>query len=201
MQSSIPYEQWRSLSVEEVRTIFENAPFDWCLAGGYAIEQFVGKSFRSHDDIDIVVYRDEQIKIQRWLQDWQLYAADPPGTLRTWTIDEYLPYGIHDIWGHRAGADAWQLQVMLSETEGDAWFSRRSPLIRGSRHDLIAQFNGIPCIRPEVQLMYKAKNPRPKDDFDFMACLPLLSADAKRWLADALKTLYPEGHKWLHLLS
>ena len=97
MKQEIPLSQWQLLSVEEIRQIFAKAPFAWGLAGGYAIEQFLGRSIRAHGDIDIVVFRDSQIRVQRWLIDWQLYAADPPGSLRPWIADEYLPFGIHDI--------------------------------------------------------------------------------------------------------
>jgi hypothetical protein len=200
MRPEIPYTRWTPLSVEEVVATFRPAPFKWCLAGGYAVELFLGRSIRSHDDIDILVYRDEQLQLQQWLDGWQLYAADPPGTLRVWNQGEYLPYGIHDIWGYRTGSQSWQMQIMLAESDGDQWFSRRSPLIWGHRDDLMTRYQGIPCIRIEVQLMYKAKGQRPKDELDFQACLPRLSLEAKEWLKDVLTLLYPQGHSWLNAL-
>ncbi len=96
---------------------------------------------------------------------------------------------------------AWQLQIMLNEVEGKEWFSRRNHLIRGQRSDLLVVYDGIPCVRIEVQLLYKARNPRPKDELDFQACLPLLSPEAKRWLNEHLRLLHPEGHKWLVFLT
>jgi hypothetical protein len=200
MNSEIAYDQWQPLSVEEVVTLFAEAPFQWGLAGGYAIEQFLGTSFRSHGDIDVTVYRDEQLRVQSWLDGWELYAADPPGTLRKWMGGEYLPVGIHDIWGHKKDSLVWQMQLMLAEVDDDEWVSRRSPKIRGKRNNLIVKYNGIPCIRVEVQLMYKAKSLRPKDELDFQMCLPKLSGEAKQWLKESLVVLYPEGHAWLSLL-
>jgi hypothetical protein len=90
---------------------------------------------------------------------------------------------------------------MLLESEGDEWWSRRDATIRGRRDNLIVAYDGIPCVRSEVQLLYKAKNRLPKDEIDFEACLPLLSADAKRWLKASLHRLYPEGHAWIAALS
>lgn len=200
MTIEIPYNMWQSLSVAEVMALFLNAPFNWGLAGGYAVEQFLGAAIREHDDIDIVIFRDEQHKAQCWLSDWQLYAADPPGSLRPWIINEYLPYGIHDIWGHRNGVVAWQMQFMLIESEREDWFSRRDRRIRGRRDDLIVQYNGFPCIRIEVQLLYKAKGCRPKDTLDFQASLPLLNDVAKQWLRKSLRIAHPEGHAWLQSL-
>ena len=82
INEEIPRSQWQPLSVQEIKQHFAQAPFAWGLAGGYAIEQFVGKSIREHSDIDIVLFRDNQIQVKHWLVDWQLFAEDPPGTLR-----------------------------------------------------------------------------------------------------------------------
>jgi len=201
MNTDIPYSNWRPLSLVEVMRVFASASFTWSVAGGYAVEQFLGTSIREHGDMDVVVYRDEQSQVQRWLADWRLYAADPPGTLRPWSDNEYLPYGIHDIWGHRLHAQAWELQIMLAEVDGDHWFMRRNPQIRAHRDDLIVMYHGVPCIRIDVQLLYKARSCRPKDTHDFHACLPHLPADARRWLRDNLLLLYPTGHAWLKDLS
>jgi hypothetical protein len=201
MNTDIPYSTWQPLSLPEVVRLFAGAPFTWSIAGGYAVEQFLGRAIREHSDTDVVVFRDEQLPVQRWLADWQLYAADPPGTLRPWAMDEYLPFGIHDIWGHRRHMQAWELQVMLTEVDGDYWFMRRQPQIRGRRDDPIVSYHDIPCIRVEVQLLYKARRCRPKDTLDFQGCLPHLSADARRWLRDQLRLLSPEGHAWLEDLQ
>lgn len=197
MDISIPYDTWQPLPLADVARLFAGAPFTWGIAGGYAVEQFLGAPFREHSDTDVALFRDEQLRVQSWLHDWRLYAADPPGTLRPWADSEYLPYGIHDIWGHRRHVSAWELQLMLAEVDGDQWFMRRDPRVRGRRDDLIVTYNGLPCIRIDVQLLYKARGCRPKDTRDFQACLPHLPADARRWLGDNLLLLYPAGHAWL----
>lgn len=198
---TFPYTRWESLSVAEVTALFRDAPFAWGLAGGYAVEQFLGTPIRAHDDIDIAMFRDDQEQLYQWLDTWRLFAADPPGTLRPWSGGEWLPPGIHDIWAHHRMAHAWQLQIMLIDTDGDAWVSRRHPLIRGLRSDLLVPYHDIPCIRIEVQLLYKAKGNRAKDQLDFQACLPQLTRDARAWLRQALQLAHPEGHPWLALLA
>lgn len=90
---------------------------------------------------------------------------------------------------------------MLAEVEGDEWVSRWSRLIRGQRSELLVAYHSIPCVRIEVQLLYKARNQRPKDDLDFRTCLPLLGPQAKQWLKGHLRQLHPEGHSWLTLLA
>jgi hypothetical protein len=195
-----PYDHWTPLSVAAVQQLFGHAPFRWGLAGGYAVEQYLGRPLRHHSDIDIILFRENQAHVHSWLPDWCLYAADPPGTLRLWNAPEWLPYGIHDIWCHHANASAWQLQMMLIESDGDEWVSRRHPMIRGPRNELIVDYHHIPCIRIEVQLLYKAKGQRAKDWQDFLACLPKLTDDAKAWLKQALLLAHPEAHPWHDLL-
>lgn len=196
----IPYHHWIPLSVDTVTKVFADAPFYWALAGGYAVELFLGTSIRPHEDIDVIIFRDDQLHLQTWLKNWELYAADPPGTLRKWEQGEFLPYGIHDIWGHEIGEEAWQLQIMVTEVDGNDWFTRRNPLIRGKKTDLITVYQSVPCIRIEVQLMYKAKGQRPKDEQDFHACLPKMNTNDKLWLKEKLILLYPNGHDWIQFL-
>jgi hypothetical protein len=138
--------------------------------------------------------------LYQWRHAWRLFAADPPGTLRPWNQGEWLAPGIHDIWAYEHTAHAWQLQIMLIDTDGDMWVSRRHPLIRGLRTDLLVPYHQLPCVHIEVQLLYKAKGNRAKDLLDFQACLPLLTRDARVWLRQALQLAHPDGHAWLALL-
>jgi hypothetical protein len=55
---------------------------------------------------------------------------------------------------------------------------------------------GCPYLRPEVQLLYKAKQRRAKDEADFAAVAPLLDPDPRRWLRAALARIHP-SHPWL----
>jgi hypothetical protein len=89
---------------------------------------------------------------------------------------------------------------MLAEVEGDEWFSRRNHLVRDKRNNLFTTYSGFPCVRVDVQLLYKTQNIRPKDNLDFQACLPFMSANAKHWLANQLRISFPEGHAWMNNL-
>jgi hypothetical protein len=54
----------------------------------------------------------------------------------------------------------------------------------------------VSFLRPDVQLLYKAKYHRPKDNGDFENALPLMSEKQRRWLREALQQVHP-ADPWL----
>ena len=56
--------------------------------------------------------------------------------------------------------------------------------------------DGIPYMAPEIQLLYKAKAPRPQDEADFARTFPYLDQASREFLVQALALIYP-GHRWL----
>ncbi|MER7043910.1 nucleotidyltransferase domain-containing protein [Streptomyces jumonjinensis] len=194
--------RWVPHHPEEVATIFAKADFPWWIAGGYAIELAVGRELRPHGDLDVLVLRRDQARVCEVMSGWDLFVADPPGRgkLRPWPPGEVLRPPLHDIWCRRTPAAPWSVQLMLDEAEGTQWVSRRTQEIRLPIDRLgKTSETGIPYLTPEVQLFYKAKATRDKDETDFEAVLPLLDAPARAWLADAINVTTP-GHPWLRRL-
>ncbi|MBB1253461.1 amino acid transporter [Streptomyces sp. OF3] len=182
--------------------LLANAGFPWWIAGGYAIELAVGRELRPHSDLDILVLRRDQSRLRDLLTGCDLYVADPPGQgrLRTWRPEEVLQPPLHDIWCRRRPKAPWSVQVMLDEAEDAQWVSRRDPTIRLPIDRLgRTSETGIPYLAPEVQLFYKAKATREKDETDFEAALPVLDGPACGWLADAIRVTAP-NHPWLRRL-
>ena len=193
---------WRPLAPSEVMVLLQGAPFSWWIAGGYAIEHFVGRSFRPHGDIDILVLRKDRALARDWLADWDCWAADPPGSLRPWPADEALPLSISDVWCRRKSGDPWRFQLMLDDGDEVYWLSRRDPRVSKPVSELgWKDAAGIPFLAPEVQLFYKAKAPRPKDTADLVATLPLLGHGQKTWLKKAITVAYGQKNSWLPLLD
>ena len=192
---------WEPLSPETVAGLFGRLTTPWWIAGGYAIELLVGHTLRSHGDIDVLLLRRDQQKVHEILDGWDIQAADPPGTLRPWYAGEWLPVGIHDIWCREHPDGPWRVQIMLDEAEGDEWRSRRDPRIHRPIASLgLLTEQGIPILAPEVQLFYKSKRKMDKNEIDFEAALPLLDADARRWLDNSLAMTAP-NHPWRKALS
>jgi len=91
---------------------------------------------------------------------------------------------------------AWRLDVMLEPGDAETWVFRRHPAVRSPRPRLVGVRDGVPYLRPEAVLLYKAKLLRDKDEADFSACLPGLEPESRRWLADALRVVHPD-HAWI----
>lgn len=192
---------WEPAHLAEVVDLFSQTSCPWWIAGGYAVELAVGRPFREHEDIDVLLLRRDQYAVHDLLAGWELWAADPPGTLRPWLRGELLPFGVHDVWC-RPGPDApWRIQVMLDEADGETWVSRRDARVRRPLDRLGATAtDGTPYLTPEVQLFYKAKAPRPKDEQDFTEVRPHLDREASAWLAEALSVAYGP-HPWAETLQ
>lgn len=187
------------MACPEVARVLAGLNCPWWVAGGYAIELFVGETVRRHEDVDVLVLRRDQRKLQELLDGWDLQVADPPGTLRPWRLDEWLAVGIHDIWCRERPGRPWRIQVMLDEAHGEEWTSRRDARVHRPIRTLgsVAD-DGTPFLVPEVQLFDKATatgGQRRKDEVDFAAALPRLSSEAKRWLDRALEITSPD-HPW-----
>jgi hypothetical protein len=192
-----PWGPWEPASAAEVAQIFNRGPARWWIAGGYAIELAAGRPVREHSDIDVLLLRSDQLVVQHVLTGWQWHAADPPGTLRPWRPGERLPVGVHDIWCRPGAEQPWRIQVMLDESCAGDWVSRRDQRIRRPIASIgSVTADGIPYLAPEIQLFYKARNPRPKDEIDFAVTLPMLIPVQRQWLGDALGLAYGLDHPW-----
>jgi hypothetical protein len=188
---------WEPATPAEVAEIFSSCEARWWIAGGYAIELATGQPIRDHSDIDVLLLRRDQLVVQEALPGWQWRAADPPGSLRPWRPGEQLPAGVHDIWCRPGPRRPWRIQVMLEESSGGDWISRRDERIRRPITSIgLVTARGIPYLAPEIQLFYKAKNQRAKDEADFAATLPILTEAQKRWLSHALSLVYGPAHPW-----
>ncbi len=148
--------------------------------GGWALDLFLGEETREHEDIDVQVPRRDQQTIRSLLDVGDVQAAYPTThpdawPFRAWEAGTVLSPVVHDVWCRPSQADPWALQLMLAETDGDHWLFRRDARLTRSLATVGRRTkNGIPYLVPELQLLYKAKEPRPKDEADFARIAPFL---------------------------
>jgi hypothetical protein len=197
-----PLGRWQPWSPHEVSVFFAPLSAPWWIAGGWAIDLFLGRQTREHEDIDVQVLRRDQHAIRALLDTWDVQAALPPPRdeawpFRSWYLGETLEMSIHDIWCRPTATQPWTLQLMIADTQGDRWLFRRTPTINRALDTLGGSTaDGIPYLAPEIQLLYKAKGLRQKDGADFARALPALSQERRHWLQYALTAVHPH-HPWL----
>lgn len=170
----------------------------WAVAGGWAIDCWLGAQSREHHDIEVVVRRcDQGIIYDALAKDWTLWCLDPPGS--EWRIWD----------GGSIEVPAFQLQgrsprgdfdLFAEAVDDRMWTFRRDPRIQRPADQVLMTTNtGIPIVRPEVQLLYMAASQEEKNQHDFQIAHPhLRDADAS-WLADALSVALP-AHPWIAAL-
>jgi hypothetical protein len=99
-------------------------------------------------------------------------------------------------WAWERRAQVWRFDVFREPHDGDTWICRRDRRIRRSYAEVIRySSDGLPYLAAEIVLLFKAKAMRDKDQADFQAVMPVLSAEQRRWLRDALGLVHPD-HPW-----
>ncbi|MGE7837580.1 nucleotidyltransferase domain-containing protein [Viridibacillus arvi] len=196
-------DNWVPLTLSEIYDVFSEMPIKWFIAGGWAIDLHLEKKSREHNDIDVSINRKDQLIVQQFLKkNWLLYKAEK-GKLIPWADDEFLNSTI-DVWVCKNIDSPWAFQIMLFDTEESNWVYRRENSITRAMVELfLMTTEGIPYLKPEVQLLYKAGSSkvRGKDVNDFQTILPILTAKEKEWLKESLKKQFPEGHPWIKYLN
>jgi len=170
----------------------------WFFAGGWAIDLFIGRETRQHKDIEIALFRKDQLCLKEYLKEWD-FKKVVKGEFYPWE-NEFLELPIHEIHAlNKSNGD--KLEVLLNETQDDHWRFRRDLTISLPFKSVWSYSDaGIPYLNPEIVLLYKVKNTREKDHQDFMAIIDNLDDERKKWLQHTIQLHEPE-HKWLQFLT
>jgi non-ribosomal peptide synthetase component F len=164
----------------------------WWLSGGCALDLFVGRRTRAHGDIDISVRRDQLPGVAAQLEARLELQIARDGQL--WPLDaDSADASVHGLWARAVGGGPWRLQVNLEPCSGEEWIYRRDPRVHRPLAELIEHRGGVPCVKPAVQLLWKARDHAPKDEIDLSNVLPLLPAAERAWLASAIALAHPES--------
>lgn len=177
-------------------------PHPWMFAGGWAIDLFLGSVTRPHKDVDVAIFREHQLDLQRCMRGWRMFIADS-GRLEPWRAGDYIQLPRHTIWAYAPGSAACNvevqpdLEVLFNERDEGNWVFRRNSLVaRWLALVCLRTASGIPYLAPEIALLYKSKDPRDEDRADFNTVVGSMSGEQRTWLRDALETQSP-GHEWL----
>ncbi|UCZ55094.1 hypothetical protein LGQ02_10370 [Bacillus shivajii] len=191
---------WKPLSVSEVTETFNKIPIHWWIAGGWALDIYLGEETRGHEDIDIVILRRDHLPLKKYLyDDWIMYKATK-GQFIEWEKNDELDIQYDNIWVKQRGSSTWAFQVMILDTVGEEWIYKRKNTVRKALKNIGHKSSGgVPYLRPEIQLLYKGGSSvlREKDHIDLKNVLPKLTNADLTWLKDSLAEQFPKGHPWI----
>jgi hypothetical protein len=186
--------------LKDALRLFDSVDASWWVAGGWAIDLWLGRQTRQHVDLDVAILRSEQRAFWELLAGWDLHLGTAPDVVEPWSQRDVVTLPLHAVWCRPTPESDWAFEILLNDSKGDDWLFRRDHGVRMPLTQLGGQNDGLPYLKPEVVLLYKAKNLRAIDHADFEQARPRLNASARRWLRNALQRVHP-GHEWLAALT
>jgi hypothetical protein len=211
--------------VARLRDLMSSFPEPWALAGGWAVDAWLGRVTRPHLDVDFAIF--DQPALFNYLSGWQLIGHEegavanqagadlwdgrpllPPAHLHGRAPEDSGPLPERfDHSGMRVlfPNDGFWADIQLCERPADKWILNREPRVALPLTDAIRESGwGLPTVAPLAILFLKAtmyvgtKNHlRPHDETDFAALLPLLTGEQRSWLREAVTRVYIGEHPWI----
>ncbi|TDD50208.1 hypothetical protein E1263_31205 [Kribbella antibiotica] len=190
------YGPWKQSTPADAMAVLRGYGGEWWIAGGWALDAFTGVR-REHEDVDVSLWRRDIEQLRLYLRETYDLWSNDGGRLQPLTDNRpEQPEQADQIWLRRHALAPWEFDVVVNPDRDGRWVFRRDPALDYALEDITWQAaDGIRYLNPEMALAYKAKLARPKDELDFAAALPLLSAEQRVWLADMIDHLHP-GHPW-----
>jgi hypothetical protein len=140
----------------------------------------LGRSWRDHDDLDIGICRDDLDSARKLLAGWDFRE------------------GSNNLWARRSPDLGWGLDLTVGAGNEEHWVYRRDPMITRTWEEAVLHTpDAVPYLAPDLQLLFKSKDVRPKDDEDAARVIPELDADARAFL----QTNLPPDHPWQELIE
>lgn len=210
MPDPIPFDDdlmpWRAWTPVELAAQMSDVRADdgravrWAVAGGWAIDLFVGRETRAHEDLEMVVPAQDVAAVLTAFsgQEWRWYVPTD-GHLHALPSEAFEQS--HQTWLWSVTHEVFRLDMFRDLHDGDTWICRRDPSLRRPWRDVVRHTaDGVPYLTPEIVLLFKGKAARDKDVADLGHVLPLLSEEQRVWLRSSLAQVHP-GHAWLSRLG
>jgi hypothetical protein len=172
----------------------------WCVAGGWALDLFLGRVTRTHADLELAVLREDQAALQQHFAGWTLEKV-VDGRRVAWAAAERLALPVHEIHANSSGGPCRAIELLLNERERDEWVYRRDARVRlPIDRWIVPARGGVPVLCPAIVLLFKSKAPLPKDEADFRCVRDVLGHKRRQWLRDAMRLCHPD-HPWAESLG
>jgi hypothetical protein len=185
---------WDAWTPSQVSRLLAGADAHWAVAGGWAIDLFLGVQTRAHEDLEITVPAAEFWAVRAALAAYDVAVIHEE---RSWPLDSPVFGDSFRTWVRDPATGEYRLDIFRERHDGDLWICRRDESIRRPYDQVIRRdADGIPYVAPEIILLFKAKHARPKDQADLDHALRQLDPRARDWLGWALRRVHP-GHPWV----
>ena len=173
----------------------------WWVVGGHAMDAFTGVP-RPHEDIDLVIFSRDVPSMRAHFEGryhlWSQYG----GTMRP--LNDRFPEPLDDlsqVWVRENARAPWIIDCPINPDVDGRWQSKRDKAHVADLKDVTwVDERGIRFLNPEIVLLFKAAQNRPKDQYDLDHAWPLLSDVRQQWLQESVARLHPD-HPWTGRLT
>ncbi|CAM5465609.1 hypothetical protein GCM10010329_31970 [Streptomyces spiroverticillatus] len=171
----------------------------WYVAGGWALDLFLGERTREYGDLEIAVPEGDFEEVRALFPE---LACDVVGSGQVWEeAGAEALAAAHQTWFREPASGRYLFDVFREPHEDGMWVCRRDARVRLPYERVVGRAEGgIPYLVPELVLLFKAKAVRDKDRADFDAMLPRLGQARREALRGWLDLVHP-GHPWLARLE
>ena len=162
--------------------------YPWFVAGGWAIDLFLNRETRVHEDIEIGIFRKNQMQLYKYFGNQKKYFIDNRNKFgkhekHEWN-KEYLQLPIHELYSR---CDGLEIEILLNERENEQWIYRRNNKVRlDIEKAILFNVDKIPFLSPEIVILYKSKDIREKDITDINNTIGSMNKAQISWLIDSI---------------
>lgn len=197
---------------QRVQDLMDGFSAPWWVAGGWALDLFLQRVTRVHYDIDIAILSRDQDEFLRRFAGWEIRIAHE-GILIEKLSGEGIEPPHHQVWmrvddgtpartPEEFAADPTYVGILFEQADDGHWIYRRDKSVRLPLDSFgLVSDEGIPFVRPEVCLLYRAKDPLDERyAADFAAVVPHLASEGRLWSRETFTRLHPD-HPWIAALE
>ena len=176
-----------STPIPAVRRAMVGFRAPWHVVGGWAVDLHLRRITRQHHDIEVAIFRDDQLELIRHFDGQAEITWQQAGSWYAWDPGHLLVHPLHQI--RLCTTQGLEFDVLLNDREGDEWIYRRDRRVRRSlTHFSMGAGDPYPA---EILLLYKARDTRPQDRMDHCLLSPQLTPEQSAWLRQALDIAHP----------
>src|SRR4051812_27331104 len=101
---------WRPVAPHDAAGLFTSLNAPWWIAGGHAIDLFLGQSVRQHRDMDVGMLRRDVPYLREALSPWEIFEARSD-TLTRLTSDD-IHADTNSLWCRPTRSSPWSVEVL-----------------------------------------------------------------------------------------